>query len=298
MIKSKLFLHSIIILSFLFSPLLQAKDIWILIHGTFAQTTKKISNKTAWWKPGHKFHEQLLKSTNNAVIYSFDWCGSNSHEKRIEAGKKLAQFITSIAHKNDTIHLVGHSHGANVGILGAQELFKQNSNLKISKLFALGAPISHAYYPQESSITKVYNLFSYADFVQPVVGLFKRVFPEEDHIHNLQVKVAGICPNHYGIHDPIIACYLPKLDTLLPNSKPHAIHFFYDKHPAIEYDSTREQDLEIDKLFTNQLITCFAESKKHGHQTVAAISKDTKNRLLRLWNRGAFNPQSVSEPKS
>lgn len=301
--KSKTFLYSLVVLSFLFSPLLgnsmNKKEVWILIHGTFAQEASKIITKMGWWKPEHTFHKELLTHIDhNATIHSFNWSGSNLHEKRIEAGNELAQFITTIASKQDKVHLVGHSHGANVAILGAQELKKLNPDLKISTLFALGVPVSNAYYPKKKTIEKVYNLFSYADFIQPVMGLFERVFPKKNHIYNVQVKINGVCPNHHSIHDPLIARYLPELHTLIPNSKPYIVHFFKNKYPIVELDTTRDKDLAIDKYFTNQLITTFAESKKRGYQAFAEISQETKNRLLRLWDRRTFDFESMFKPKS
>ncbi|MFT6765697.1 MAG: hypothetical protein ACJAZS_000582 [Alteromonas naphthalenivorans] len=300
MTKNKYLLHSIVILSLLFCSFIEGKgkSMWILIHGTFAQEAAKVITRTGWWKPTHQFHKELLASTNNATIHEFNWCGSNSHEKRIDAGKQLADFIESTASGNEKINIIGHSHGANVGILGAQELTIRKSNLKVSTLFALGVPVSNSYYPTSSHITKVYNFFSYADFVQPVISLFKRVFPEEQHIHNLQVKINGSCPNHYSIHDPIIARYIPNMHNLIPNSKPHMIHFFNNKQPIITLDSTREQDLRIDKDFTSSLITAFAESKKHGCKTLTDISEQTKTRILRLWDRGPVDSKPMPESKS
>lgn len=298
--NNKSFIYSLVILSLLFCPLfgetpMKKKQIWILIHGTFAQQASRIIPKLRWWKAQDPFHKELTTYAHNATIHSFDWCGSNSHEKRVEAGKKLAHFITTVASENDIIHLVGHSHGANVGALGAQELKKLNPHMQIATLFALAVPVSSAYYPQKANVKKVFSLFSYADFVQPVIGLFERVYPEEDHIYNLQVKINGICPNHNTIHHVIVARHLPKLANLLPNNKPHIVRFFSDKDPEVTEDLTREKDLEFDKYFTNQLITTFAESKKHGCKTLSEMSEYTKTRLLRLWNRGNFDFKSMFE---
>jgi predicted esterase len=298
MIENRYILHSVVVLSLLFCPALKGKNVWILIHGTFAQEAAKVITRTGWWKPEHTFHQELLASTNNATIHAFNWCGSNSHEKRIDAGKELADFIESTASSNEDIHIIGHSHGANVGILGAQELVKRKSSFKVSTLFSLGVPVSNAYNPEQLHITKVYNLFSYADFVQPVMGLFARVFSEHPHIYNLQVKINGICPNHYSIHDPIIARYLPIMHTMIPSSDPYAIHFFNNKKPVVERDLTREQDLRIDKNFTNSLIASFAESKKYGCKTFTELSEQTKARILRFWNRRALNSKAMPESKS
>lgn len=300
--NNKHLLCSFVVLSLFFYPLFgnvtDKKQVWILVHGTFAQKASKVIPKMGWWKPEHSFHQELVANTNNATVHSFDWCGSNSHEKRVEAGTELAKFITTIASDQDEVHLIGHSHGANVATLGAHELKKLNSTIEIDTLFSLGVPVASAYYPLKSNIKKVYNLFSYADFVQTVIGLFERVYPEEDHIHNLQVKINGICPNHHSIHSPIIARYLPKLSNLIPNSTPHAIHFFHDKDPVVQADLEREKDLKIDKNFTTQLITSFAESKKHGCKTLSEMSEYTKARFLRLRDRGDIHLKSMFESKS
>ncbi len=278
-------IYSLVVLSLFLCPLFgqivkDQRNIWILIHGTFEQKASLVVPKSRWWREQDSFHKELKAHANNAVVHSFNWCGSNSHKKRIEAGKQLAQFITKIASENDIIHLVGHSHGANVATLGAQELKKLNQNIEIDTLFSLAAPVAKAYQPLKANIKKVFSLFSYADFIQPVFGLFERVYPEEDHIYNIQVKIDGILPNHISIHHPTVARHLPELASLLPNSKPHTVHFFSNKTPQITLDTTREKDLEFDKYLTNQLITAFRKSKESSQlKELKEISKETKRRL-------------------
>ena len=284
MIKKKQ-LYLLLSVSLFFCPVfgestMYKKQIWILVHGTFAQEASKIIPQMRWWQPQDDFHKELVTNTQNATIHSFSWCGSNSHEKRIKAGIRLAQFITTVASEKTSIHLIGHSHGANIAILAAQELNKKNTHLEIDSLFCLGTPVSTAYYPIKTSIKKVFNLFSYADFIQPVAGLFQRVYPEEDHIYNLQVKIDGICPNHHSIHSHLIARFLPTLQNVITSTKPQIIHFFSDKKPEITDDATREKDLEFDKNLTNQLITAFGENKKRGHKKLKDISVETKRKLF------------------
>lgn len=299
MVKKDYLLKSIIAFSFLFSPLLQAKDVWILIHGTFANESAKVIPRMGWWKENQSFYQELNASSGkNATLHAFTWCGSNSHDRRVHAGKRLIDFIPTVATLKDNIHIVGHSHGANVALLGINELAKNKSRFKITTLYTLAVPVSSNYNPSMSHLKKLYNLFSFADFVQPVLSLFGRVFDEHQDIYNIQVKIDGVSPSHYNIHHPIIGYHLPNIGSLLPNNKPYCISFFSDKPPVATLDANREQDLEIDKSFTTQLITCFAESKKRGDQTLTQISQDTKARLLRLWRRGSLNPQSMSQSQS
>jgi hypothetical protein len=294
--KKARLLKSIATFSLLFSPILQAKERWILIHGTFANKTADVIKRTGWWKERHPFYQELNNTIpKNAFIEPFEWCGSNSHERRIVAAKQLAEFITTSFDSTDKIHIIGHSHGANIGILTAKELANLNSKHTIDQLITLGVPVSEFYALTPSHIKKVYNLFSFGDFVQPVISLFERVFPEEEYVHNIQIKIDSTCPSHIGLHHPLIARHITSLHTLIPNNKPHCISFFSDKDPIVTLDANREQDLRIDKSFTTQLINSFAESKKRGYNKLAQVSKDTKTRLLRLWHRRSFDSQSMSE---
>lgn len=296
--KNQFFIKSIIIFSLSFClATTHSKEVWILVHGTFANKVAKALPSVAWWKPTSHFYKELKASAGkDAVVYSFGWSGENSDEQRKKASKELVDFIEATVTSKDTLFIVGHSHGANVAILCSQELANKKSNLSIAALFCLGCPVSQYYTPNMNSIKKLYSLFSFADFIQPVISLFGRVFKKHDHIHNIQVKIDNISPSHLKLHDPLIGHYLPKLAKLLPDNQDYCIAFFSEKPPVVTLDTKRESDLKLDAYITTQLITSFAESKKCGHKTFSEISQETKARLLRFWNRRSLNSSTMPEP--
>lgn len=295
--KNQFFIKSIVIFSLFFgTSVTHSKDVWILVHGTFANKAAKAIPKVAWWKPTSSFFKELKASAGkDAAVYSFGWSGANSDEQRKKAAKELIHFIEATVTAKDTLFVVGHSHGANVAILCSQELAYKKNDLLIEALFCLGCPVSKFYNPNMNSIKKLYSLFSFADFVQPVISLFGRVFENHEHIHNIQVKIDNISPSHLRLHDPLIAHHLPKLAKLLPDNQDYCVFFFSEKPPVVTLDTNREKDLKLDKYLTTQLVTSFAESKKRGHKTLSQISQKTKNRLLRFRDWGSLNSSTMSE---
>lgn len=286
MVKRTLWLKSLVVFSLVSLSSLHTKDIWVLIHGTFANKAARIIKKARWWKPRCDFYKELNAAIpKDATVEYFEWCGSNSHEKRIIAAKQLLVFLAKHVKPNDKVHLVGHSHGGNIILLASQELAKHKSKFTFASVYTLGTPVSKNYTPAMTHIKKLYNLFSYGDMIQPVLNIFGRVFDKHKNIYNIQITIDGTKPRHLQLHSPIIAHHLPKISSLIPNNKPHHISFFSDKPPVATLDINRKKDLEIDKYFILQLITSFAESKKRGHQKLADISKRTKDRILRFWNR-------------
>lgn len=298
--KKKFLTKSAVVFSlFLNSHGLHSKEIWILVHGTFANQAAKAIPSVAWWKPTSTFSKELKASAEkDAVVYPFGWSGANSDEQRKKAAQELTDFIEAVTTSKDTLLIVGHSHGANVAILCSQELARRKSDFSIATLFCLGCPVSTLYTPNMDYIKKLYSLFSFADFVQPVVSLFGRVFEKHAQINNIQVKIDNISPSHLSLHNPLIGHHLPKLAKLLPDNRDYCICFFSDKPPLVTLDTKRESDLKLDTYLTTQLITSFAESKKRGHKTLSEISQETKARLLRFWNRGSVDPSTMSEPES
>jgi len=134
----------------------------LLIHGTWgvrdpdknggAQYTctvpkdKKAKEKWQpyWWQrtneTGRTFADRLAKDLENTELSGavwrdidigkeFSWwpCG-NEHQDRLNAGKKLADYISQISKKkpNAKIHLIAHSHGGNVVLKALSEYLEES----------------------------------------------------------------------------------------------------------------------------------------------------------------------------
>lgn len=223
-----------------------AQTVFIVVHGTWAANM-------SWCKPGGDFFSELKAGALplDASVASFTWSGKLDNKSRAQAGKDLAQFIKSYP-PTTAIHIVGHSHGANVGIIASQELAKIPSNEhKIAKLYALAAPVNTTQYmPAMNVIDQLYNFFSLYDYIQPVLGIFGRVFPEHPRIANIRVVLEGKAGSHSEMRDPLIGRWLPAIHELLTENyqgnfqhfafgKPGVIYFFNQGNPY--YKDDREQ---------------------------------------------------------
>ena len=147
-----------------------SQTVYIIIHGTWGHPFN-------WQMPGGDFYEELRISAQeyDATTAFLNWSGKNSHEARLEGARRLVSLIKTYA-PEDSINIVAHSHGGNVGILASQLL--ENSDYKIDTFFALGTPIhTISYMPNMNVINRLYNLFSFGDMVQTVGGIFKRELP-------------------------------------------------------------------------------------------------------------------------
>ncbi len=242
-----------IILAILFIPhCLLSHSVFILIHGTWAF-------KEPWHMPGGVFFDELEYYAHffNIKIVPYRWEGANNHKTRVHAAKGLVKLIQSYP-KDIQICIVAHSHGTNVGIIASQLLVQDEVNKHhIEVFYALGTPINSDYQPDMHIINYFYNLFSFEDFVQPVLGIFKRCYNTHERIANICITINGKEPGHCELHDPVVAQWLPGLHESLMNKKidlihPGIIHFYSNREPKYEIDKNREelieQDLELSKL--------------------------------------------------
>ncbi len=266
----------------------QKKQIWIVIHGTFAKYA-------SWHHPENKFITTLKKNLpSDAQVYRFLWSGKNSYPARLEAGILCKEYIKNITPCNASVHIIGHSHGGNIAIVAAQELEKENSSIFINSLITLGTPICvDSYLPNMNRIKKIYNLFSYGDRIQPVMQIFKRTYPDHDNIYNIQIQYNNICPSHMEMRNPFIADHIPHLNKLIGHQKKDLlIHFFDKKKPIVKLDTDRKKDLERDFNFTQTIFNCISENRYDQKNKLAFFTKlSTRNWSFRFGNWRYINPE-------
>lgn len=194
------------------SLFLCSKDAYIIVHGTWA-------SGASWHKPGGDFFEAFSKSMSDRgaeeELVSFSWSGRNSDISRYDAGIRLAELIQEY----DSVTIVAHSHGATVGIIASHILHEQfaffgrPTDYKIKRFYALGVPVNqYEHFPNMSVIKHFYNLFSFADIVQPVFGIFGRTFAVHDRVANLSVVMDDREPCHSGIHGRLMGQALLGID--------------------------------------------------------------------------------------
>ncbi len=217
----------------------------IIIPGTWA-----LNNM--WYRTGGFFYEALasIAKQRGYEIGWFTWSGVLGHSAAINAGKKLYHILEK--DQCDSFHIIAHSRGSHVGVIASQELAKHNSQKRIKTFYMLGTPIdSSRYMPDMNMIGHVYNLFSFADIVQPVLGLYKRTFPQHDRIVNIRTILNYNEPDHYHLHDPVIGQALLSIHEEFAAQKignfnqfnfnnPAIIHFFTNQDPAYHTDFNQE----------------------------------------------------------
>jgi hypothetical protein len=185
------------------------KDHIIIVPGTW-------SHYESWHQPEGDFYTALKSSAQKFgyALQTFKWSGDHTHKARVCAGKQLARMLNAIP-SDKAVHLVSHSHGTNVALIASQEieyLNKKKKNSKkriINRLYALGVPVDlERYQPNMKVIEKFYNFFSLGDYIQPLFGLYGRLYPAHPSIANIRIKIDSLDPIHKELHNECIGRWL------------------------------------------------------------------------------------------
>lgn len=256
-------MHTLIILFALLTIKLEItanNKICILIHGTWAANSN-------WHKPGGEFYETLKEkfSKQKIKLINFNWSGTLSYEKRQLAGQRLADLIDSYP-QTTTITLVTHSHGGNVGIVASQLLKKKN---KIEYFYALGTPIDEDNYtPNMRVISSFYNLFSFGDTYQTVLGFHSRTFSPHPKICNINIEIEDKKPQHEILHSKIIAKWVPILPLVTNRfdwQTPLYANFFEYIAPAVRVDQNFKEkmarDMKLHELMCLHMLGSYSDTR-------------------------------------
>lgn len=141
-------------------------------------------------------------NTNN-LYYTFGWSGLLSptarHEDAYLLYNGLIKEVQILRQKgfNPKIRLICYSHGGNVALNLAAVKHKcnnQNPSFIINELIVIGLPIQldTDYLVNDPLFEKVYNFYSYADYVQPLdLFSFQRCFSERRFISRRGFEVSN-----------------------------------------------------------------------------------------------------------
>ena len=241
----------------------QAQSVFILIHGTWGADC-------TWYVPTGDFFQALEEAVceKNSVVVPFRWSGGCGHDARVQAAQNLVKLIKTYDEKT-AVYIIAHSHGGNVVTMASQFLAQEEgNNHHIRALFTLGTPVMSNYLPNMKVIEYLYNLFSFEDLIQTVLGLSVREFPEHKRIANLRVMINGKEPDHAGLHHAIIGKWIAYVhryfkqhlqDKNIKNdiSEPSVIYFEEHKTPVFVHDIHRnillERDRQLSVLILNSL---------------------------------------------
>lgn len=173
------------------------------------------------------------------MFYIYCWSGNLSFEAREQAAKVLYEHLISLVKnyqktygKKPFIRLIGHSHGCNVS-LNLASLKKAGDDLQIDQLILLAGPVQAATMDlvQNSMFTKVYSLYSRADYVQILdpqgayryvkdhhlsAPLFSgRQFKLDPKVKQVKIKYNGRAPGHVEFIWPHLLRVIPSaLDAM------------------------------------------------------------------------------------
>ncbi len=232
------------------------QTVYVIIHGTWARTS-------SWHQLGGAFFVALQKSSTpfHAHVVHIPWSGNADFPSRAQAGKDVARYLQRYD-SLDHIYLIGHSHGANVGIVACQELERQQAPQKVEAFFALAVPVNcNHYMPPMNRINYFYNLFSCNDFVQPVMGIFGRVYPQHERIANIRLCLKNSEPDHTDMRDPLIAHWIPWLHAYAQTNNFDWAQDYYltltNSEPKIEIDRRRKDILQEDDRLIRHLAVVF-----------------------------------------
>ncbi len=229
-----------IILLLLTTFSLPARTVFIIVHGTWAPGT-------SWCKPGGNFFDALEKTVGKkGIVIPYTWAGTLDHEIRLRAARGLINVIKSYSKKTKII-IIAHSHGGNVAILASQQLTR-----KIEKLYLLGTPISTDYQPNMKIFKKIYNLFSFGDEVQRMMGVFERTLPEHERIFNIHVTMNHKEIGHFQLHEQCIAHWIAT-HSQLPSCA-MTIDFFSDGLSALSEEPKQKNMVEQETIAMQRLM--------------------------------------------
>jgi len=243
--------------------------IFIIVHGTWGRDSQ-------WCKPGGDFFDALEKSAAryNKKVTSYIWPGYLNHEGRQMAAKGLAKLIQTYPVAMN-ITLVAHSHGGNVCMVASQLLNQDPHNKhSIDALYAIGTPINADWYcPNMNIIKRVYNLFSFADMVQPVMGIFRRTLPSGPAIANIRLILDAQEPGHTELCTALTARWLPCMHQYLADanignfqyfdfSSPGIIFLNSNTNPFYAIDSQRDALMAQDKVIIDSITHSLVRKKQ------------------------------------
>jgi hypothetical protein len=246
--------------------LIEAQSVFILIHGTWGADC-------SWYVPEGDFFAALEETVcdKKSVVVPFRWSGGCGHDSRVKAAQNLIKLIKTYD-EHTPIFIIAHSHGGNVVTLASHLLAQEEDNKHhIRALFTLGTPVMSNYLPNMKIIQYVYNLFSFEDIIQTVLGLSVREYPDHKRIANLRVMINGNEPDHAGLHHPLVGKWIAYIHKYFKQhlenkdikdniSEPHIVHFDDDKEPLFIHDAQRNDLLERDRQLSVLILNSLRKS--------------------------------------
>lgn len=233
----------------------------------------------------HILQKETCQNTFNCAK-KFEYLG---HESRVKAAQNLVKLINTYDAKT-AIYIIGHSHGGNVATLASQLLAQEDNRFRIRALFTLGTPIMSTYYPNMSVILYLYNLFSFEDLVQTVLGISDREFPEHRRIANMQVYINGVQPDHSGLHHPLMGKWIAYLHKQYKSfleqngilhriSDPSIMYLAHDKEPEFKLDNKRQELLDRDRRLSMMMLNALRNTHR---QSLTPFNSFIRESIIRI----------------
>ncbi len=265
-------IKKLLLLKYLFysGTLYSASSVFIVVHGTWGANTN-------WYMPGGEFFDTLEHTVykKNSAVVPFCWSGGCGHASRLRAAHNLVKLIKAYD-KSIAVYLVAHSHGGNVCMLASQLLGEDFHNKhRIRAVYTLGTPVMSRYSPNMDVIQYLYNLFSFEDCIQTVLGISAREYGAHARIANIRVFVGGKEPGHTDLHDPVVAQNIPMLHRRFRQylreknvcntiAEPSIIYCDATQAPLYSFDAQRKELIERDRQLSVLVLSSFRKSLDTG----------------------------------
>lgn len=284
------------------------QEIYIIIPGTWA--TKK-----PWHQTGSQFYHSLQQSAArlNRRVATFNWSGELGHSARQTAGERLANVI-EMAGSTSVVHLVTHSHGTNVGIIASHLLEKNKSSKKIHTFYALATPVDQVrYLPNMNVIDYFYNFYSLTDMIQPVLGMYQRVYPPLKNVVNVRTMINFFPPDHFQIHNQLIGRWIPFIHENLAQKKlgnfdkfsfekSALINFRSNGFPIYKHDHAHRALLEQDTQQQEEYAQLFFTKKQSSDNQererdmlIHMLDQESKENITQLLGQTAWKKETTEQ---
>jgi hypothetical protein len=146
------------------------------------------------------FLDKHFSSLDNAIVLSGTKSKINMKKQAIDTWLSIRKIKLALKEKESFLEK------KKVRLWGK----KKEKKYQIDEVYLLATPVETIYYaPNMEVIGSLYNIFSLGDVVQPVGGLYKRMYSEQDRLWNIRLKIKEHRnPTHMQMHHSIIAKHL------------------------------------------------------------------------------------------
>ncbi len=139
------------------------EDRLVVTHGTILKnitpnlTSENYYRDSSGNGNSDQFSSDMGNHLNIKSTHYEKWTGENTKQAREDAVKSIVDFVKgNYSKEDDTVYMMGHSHGANIMLEAANQL--SESGYKIGSVYTLNPPVRQDYQPNgDYNISHTYS---------------------------------------------------------------------------------------------------------------------------------------------